>query len=285
MPFELVALSPAIFFSLSSIMTRKGLDGSTPHTGSLVVLIMQLFFFSFCLVAVDFSQISLSVYWLAFLAAGLSSPALSLLFLYRSIQRVGVASTTPISNTHAIFGAFWAFLVLGERPPATVWIGILFVVAGVFWMTSGGGPLTRGRALLLPFTAAAFFGLAHTFRKMGLGGMESVVFGGFLQSLSACALGPLFLKASTGWRPFVFNRPSLINFIWAGLAMAAAQLCLMAALSMGDVSRVTPLVSTVPLFTLTLAPLILGKRERITRRIVFGAIITVAGVVLVTALR
>ena len=285
MPFELVALSPALFFSLSSIMTRRGLDGSTPHTGSLVVLIMQLFFFSFCLAAVDFSQISISVYWLAFLAAGLSSPALSLLFLYRSIQRIGVAPTSAISNTHAIFGALWAFMFLGERPPVIVWLGILFVVAGVFWMSSGGGPLARGRVLLLPFLSAAFFGLAHMLRKMGLGGMDSLVFGGFLQSLSACALGPLFLKASTGWRPFVFNRHSLINFFWAGLAMAAAQLCLMAALSMGEVSRVSPMVATVPLFTLALAPLILGKRERITQRIVLGALFTVAGVVLVTALR
>lgn len=285
MPFELVALSPAIFFSLSSIMTRKGLDGSTPHTGSLVVLIVQVVFFSASLAVVDFSRISLSVYWIAFVAAGLSSPALSLLFLYRSIQRIGVAPTSSISNTHAIFGALWAFMFLGERPPAMVWLGILLVVAGVFWMTSGGGPLARGRALFLPFASAAFFGLAHMLRKLGLGGMESLVFGGFLQSVSACIVGPVFLKASTGWRPFVFNRTSLVNFIWAGLAMGAAQLTLMAALSMGDVSRVSPLVATVPLFTLALAPLILGRRERITSRIVFGALFIVAGVILVTSLR
>ena len=285
MPFELVALSPAVFFALSSTMTRKGLDGSTPHTASLVVLIMQLAFFSFCLVAVDFSRISLSVYWLAFLAAGLSSPALSLLFLYRSFQRIGVASTSPIANIHPIFGAFWAFVVLGERPPAVVWLGILVVAGGVFWMTSGGSPLARGRALLLPFTSAAFFGLAHTFRKLGLGEMESLVFGGFLQSVSACALGPLFLKASTGWSPFVFNKASLGSFILAGLAMAAAQLTMMAALSMGEVSRVSPLVATAPLFVLLLAPLILGRRERITSRIVFGAFFIVVGVILVTSLR
>ena len=285
MPFELVALSPAIFFALSSIMTKRGLDGSTPHTGSLVVLIMQLVFFSACLVVVDFSRISVSVYWIAFLAAGISSPALSLMFLFRSIQRIGVASTSPISNTHPIFGAFWAFLVLGERPPAILWLGILVVVADVFCMTSGGGPLARGRVLLLPVTAAAFMGLAHTFRKMGLGGVESLVFGGVLQSVSACALGPLILKASTGWSPFVFNKASLGNFILAGLAMAAAQLTLMAALSMGEVSRVTPLVATVPLFMLVLAPLILGRRERITPRIVLGVLITVAGVILVTSLR
>ncbi len=285
MPFEVVALSPALCFALSSIMTRRGLDGSTPHTGSLVVLFMQLFFFSLCLVLVDFSGISFSIYWVAFLAAGLSSPALALLFLFRSIQRIGVAPTSAISNTHAIFGAFWAFLFLGERPPAGVWLGIVFVVAGVFWMSSGGGALARGRALALPFASAAFFGLAHMLRKVGLGGVDSLLFGGFLQSLAACAVGPLFLKASTGWRPFVFHGPSLKNFFWAGLAMSAAQLSLLAALSMGEVSRVSPLVATVPLFTLLLGPLILGSREKFTWRIVLGALFTVAGVILVTSLR
>ncbi len=285
MPFEVVALSPAFWFSLSSIMTRRGLEGSTPHTGSLIVLFMQLFFFSLCLVMVDFDNISLSIYWLAFLAAGLSSPALALLFLFRSIERIGVAPTSAISNTHAILGAFWAFLLLGERPPVVVWLGILFVVAGISWMSSGGGPLARGRVLLLPFMSAACFGFAHMLRKVGLGGMDSLVFGGFLQSLAACTIGPLFLKASAGWRPFVFNKPSCRNFFWAGLAMSAAQLSLLAALSMGEVSRVSPLVATVPLFTLVLAPLILGNREKITSRIVVGALFTVTGVILVTSLR
>lgn len=285
MPFEPLALIPALFFCLSSIMTRKGLDGSTPHTGSLVVLLTQLVVFSLTLALVDFSGISLSVHWLAFLAAGFSSPALALLFLFRSIQRIGVAPTSAISNTHAIFGALWAFAFLGERPSAMVWAGILLVAAGVFWMSSGGGPLARGRGLLLPFASAAFFGLAHMLRKVGLAGMDSLLFGAFLQSLAASTAGPLLLKVSAGWSPFVFSRASTGNFILSGLAMAAAQLALLAALSRWEVSRVSPLVATVPLFTLVLAPLILGDRERITRRIALGALFTVSGVVLVTSFR
>ena len=152
-------------------------------------------------------------------------------------------------------------------------------------MSSGEGSRAKGRALFLPFISAAFFGLAHMLRKLGLGGVDSLILGGFLQSLSACAVGPIFLKASTGWSPFVFHKPSLRNFFWAGLAMAAAQLCLMAALSMGEVSRVSPMVATVPIFTLVLAPLILGSRERITFRIVAGALLTFLGVILVISMR
>ncbi len=285
MPFETVALVPALCFCLSSIFTRMGLDGSTPHTASFVVLQTQFAAFTLALVMVDFSRLSLSWYWVAFFAAGLSSPALSLLFMFRSIHRIGVAPTSSLSNTHAIFGALWAFLLLGERPSAGVWAGVVFVAGGVYVMTGGGGSLARGRNLLLPLLSAACFGMAHVLRKVGFGGVDSVVFGGFLQGMSASVFGPLLLKAATQWQPYVFNRDSVKYFLMAGLAMAFAQLSLLYALRWGEVSRVSPIVSTVPLFTLVLAPLILGGRERLTWRIVAGVCLIVAGVILVTTLR
>lgn len=284
-PFETMALATALFFSLSSIMTRRGLDGSTPHTGSFVVLQTQFAFFVLALLlAVDFSGLSFSWYWFAFFAAGISSPALSLMFLFRSIQNIGVAPTSSISNTHAIFGALWAVLLLGERPPVWVWLGIVLVVCGVY-LISGGGAITRGRYVYLPLLSAMFFGMAHMLRKVGLAGVQSLILGGFLQGATASLIGPLFLKAGAGWRPFVFAKRSVGYFVLAGFCMASGQFTLLYALEWGPVSRVSPLVSTVPLFTLVLTPVLLGGKERITRRIIFGACFIVAGVALVTALR
>lgn len=285
MPFETVALIPALCFSLSSIFTRMGLDESTPQTGSFVVIQAQFAAFALALLWVDFSSLRLNWYWAAFLTAGLSSPALSLLFLYRSIHHLGVAPTSSISNIHAIFGAVWAFVILGERPPGVVWVGILFVAAGVYLISGGGGKLTRSRYLALPFLSAACFGLAHVLRKVGFGGLDSLIFGGFLQGASAALAGPLFLRLAARGRPLVFAWGPVRYFLLAGLAMAGAQFSLLFALRGGQVSRVSPLVSTVPLFTLLLTPLLLGNREKITRHIVVGTCLIVLGVVLVTALR
>ena len=247
MSFELVALSPALFFSLSSIMTRRGLDGSTPHTGSLVVLFMQLFFFSFCLAAVDFSKISPSVYWLAFLAAGLSSPALSLLFLYRSIQRVGVAPTSAISNTHAISGRFGLSCFWENARPSSCGWGF-----SSWWPVFSGCRAEEVRSqgdgcCFCRFSRPLFRTRPHA-QKNGAGGVDSLVFGGFLQSLSACAVGPFFLKMSTGWRPFVFNRPSLINFLLGGARDGGRPVMPDGRPEHGgEVSRVSPMVATAPL--------------------------------------
>ena len=274
---------PAFFFALSSILTRKGLDSSTPQTGSFVVLQTQFILFVFSLFFVDFSQFSFTYSLLFFIFAGLSSPALSLLFLFLSIDRIGVARTNAISNTHAIFGVLSAFFILGERPFIHVWIGIILVVMGIVFI-SGGGKKSMGRSkfLILPLISAMCFGLAHALRKTGIEPHTSLLFAGFTQGLSASIFGPIFLKMSNKWEPFVFNFKSNRNFVFSGIAMASAQFSLLFALSRSEVYRVSPLVATVPLFTLFLAPFILGNKEKITLRVIIASIIIVVGVVLVT---
>ncbi len=274
---------PAFFFALSSILTRKGLDSSTPQTGSFVVLQTQFILFALSLFFVDFSQFSFTYSLLFFVFAGLSSPALSLLFLFLSIDRIGVARTNAISNTHAIFGALSAFFILGERPFLHVWIGIILVVMGIV-LISGNGKDSMGRSkfLILPLISAMCFGLAHALRKTGIEPHTSLLFAGFTQGLSASIFGPIFLKMSNKWEPFVFNLKSNRNFIFSGFAMASAQFSLLFALSRSEVYRVSPLVATVPLFTLFLAPLILGDKEKITPRVIISSIIIVIGVVFVT---
>lgn len=140
-PWEALGLIPALFFALNGLFIRLGIDHSTPQTGNLIVVLVNLLGFTLALAWVDFTTIEYSVYWLVFLLAGLCSPALSLLFLFRSIKEIGVSATTPLSNIHAITGSFFAFILLGERPPAAVWAGILCVTIGVY-ILSGGDKLS-----------------------------------------------------------------------------------------------------------------------------------------------
>ena len=67
----------------------------------------------------------------------------------------------------------------------------------------------------------------------------------------------------------------------AGLLQAAALLAVYAALSLGMVAVVVPLYTSSPLFVLPLSALFLRGVERVTPRIVAGAVAVVVGVVLV----
>ena len=60
-------------------------------------------------------------------------------------------------------------------------------------------------------------------------------------------------------------------------------LLVLVALSLGQVSVVTPFNGTAPLFVLALASLVLKDVERLTGRIVLGTVLIVLGVFLLTA--
>ena len=76
---------------------------------------------------------------------------------------------------------------------------------------------------------------------------------------------------------------SLQYFVVAGLTENIGVLCVLIALSLGQVSVVTPLNGTAPLFVLVLAFFFLKDVERLTGRLVLGTVCIVLGVFLLTA--
>ncbi len=285
MPIEIFALVPAMAFSLSALFTRRGMDASNSKTANLVVVLTLLAAFTFSLVAVDFSRLEFSWHWFTFMAAGVASPGLSHLFMYRGIHFIGVAGSSSVSNVHAFFGAFWAFTLLGERPPPGVWAGIFLVVAGVLMISRTDSIKGKAVYLIYPLLTAACFGLAHNLRKIGFsGGMESVLFAGFLQTVAAAVSVPIILRIAFPDQPYQFPARSVRFFVMSGVWSLIAQLTLLFVIRGGRVSLISPIVATTPFFTLLLTPVILGDREKITWRIVAGSILLVVGVVFVTTL-
>ena len=284
MPFELFALLTAVGFAFSAIFIRLGVEGSNPQTGNFIVVLINFIAFALALFLVDFSRITPSWFWVAFLGAGTASPALSLFFMYRAIPLIGVASTSSLGNTNAIFGAVWAFALLGERPSVGLWIGIAFVVGGVLLISGGGERKGRLHYYGLPILSAVFFGLAHTLRKVGFQGVDSLVFGGFLQAAAACIAVPAVLQFTHMGQNYLFSPRSVKYFALAGASLAGAQYCILTAINMGTVSQVAPLVATTPLFGLILTYFFLGGRERLTAFIVVGAFLIVIGAVIVTSI-
>jgi len=64
--------------------------------------------------------------------------------------------------------------------------------------------------------------------------------------------------------------------------MGMGHLCTYYALRYGDVSTVTPLMNTQPLFIFFLAHIFLRELEKVTYKLVAGALIIVTGVSLIT---
>ena len=79
-----------------------------------------------------------------------------------------------------------------------------------------------------------------------------------------------------------FNRRGASWFALTGLLNGAAVLSLYIALNAGPVYLVSPIVATYPLFTLALSAAFL-RHEQLTRRLLAGVVLTVAGVVILLA--
>ncbi|HJX10585.1 MAG TPA: EamA family transporter, partial [Candidatus Binatia bacterium] len=72
-------------------------------------------------------------------------------------------------------------------------------------------------------------------------------------------------------------------FLGAALIATLAQVANFTALGHGQLSVIIPLLNTTPLFTVFFSALFLRKIETINLRIVLGAALMVAGVVMITS--
>ena len=88
--------------------------------------------------------------------------------------------------------------------------------------------------------------------------------------------------ATGNWRALRCDRASLLYLMAGGAAENASVLLVIIALGFGDVSVVTPLAGTAPLFVLLLAFFFPSGAQRLSWRVVVGAVFIVLGVFLLT---
>ncbi|MBM4414989.1 MAG: DMT family transporter [Chloroflexi bacterium] len=127
--------------------------------------------------------------------------------------------------------------------------------------------------------AAVAYGTAQVLARHTVSDLAPPLVATFL-ALAWGTLG-LFVLTARALPRNGYSRRGVLYFAGAGGCSAGGVLLMFQALGRGNVVIVSPLVSTNPLFTLVLATLLLRDIERITRRTVLGALLVVAGVVVV----
>lgn len=147
------------------------------------------------------------------------------------------------------------------------------------------GPPPSGRSMLagvaFSLGAAVAYGASQVLTRQLVGGLASPLVGAFI-ALGFGTLGFALLSIrSLGTRGEHFWRGAGF-FAAAGIFSATGVLLLFVALSRGPVVVISPVVATNPLFTLVMAAVLLRGVERITLHVVAGAVLVVAGVMVLT---
>ena len=280
---EYYAFQTALCFSITHILVRRGLVHSNALTGSLISLgTSALIFWLLLIVLIPLSELRDPGIGY-FIAGGIFAPAIGQTLGYIGMERLGVARSSPIVNTSPIFSSILAVIFLGE-----VWvfqniIGTCLVIAGVIVLSSrkSADGNWRIKDVVYPVLAALAFGISSNLRKAGLTEVPCPLLGAAVTLGTAFLVLLLIVQLRGGRHALNWNAQGGKWMVAGALVNTCALLSFFAALNLGDVVRVEPLVACNPLLSLVWTGIFLRGIERLSGRVVGGALVTVAGTVLV----
>ncbi len=279
---QAIALSSAMCSAVATTLIQRGLDRSNFYAGAWInVVVGAVIAWAATLLLVPFEQYS----WSAvpyFAASGVIGTAGGRLFRVLAIEKVGAPVAAAVNNLAPLIASGLAIALLGEHVTPPIVIGTLVIVAGTILLSISGRYVGfQVRHLIYPFLSASCFGIVAIIRKLGLD-HAGPLFDATINVSAALIASTAFVLASGNVGSLRCDRRSLLYFIGGGITENSGVFLLFLALGFGDVSVVTPLAGTAPLFVLLLAYLFPTIKGRLNWRVVVGASLIVLGVVLLS---
>ena len=216
-----------------------------------------------------------------FLLAGLLSPGAAQILVTVAIRESGSSRVSMIFGTAPLVSVTIALVFLNEPASAPL-------IAGAVLVVGGGVLLARERhrpahlkrlGLVFAFAGATLFAIRDNLVRhlaIGTGAASPAV------AAAVALLGGTVLIAV--WARQGINRRWL-GFVPAGVLFGASYVSLFEAYYRGRVTVVAPLVAIESLVGVGLSALFLRESELVGRRLVFGALLIVAGGALIGAFR
>jgi len=217
-----------------------------------------------------------------FVFSGVVGTAAGRLFRVAAIEKVGAPVAAAILNLSPFISTGLAILLLGERVTLPILLGTLVIVLGTILLSLSGKYVGfRVRHLIYPFLSASCFGLVAIIRKLGLG-HAGPLFDSAVNNTAAMVAATAFVFVSGNRGALVCDGRSILYFIGGGIMENTGVFLVLVSLGLGEVSVVTPLAGTAPLFVLLLTFLFPREMKQLSWRIVVGAVLIVLGVVALT---
>jgi drug/metabolite transporter (DMT)-like permease len=283
---SILAVSAALTWAVSNVSIRKNIEEAGFLVVSLVLTITGILFFTPLTIVLAESRLEFRAI-LAFLLAGFLQPGVTRILYYMSVEKLGVTVTSALTSSGPIFSTLFAYMLLGEEAPYTLWLGVFLVVLGsasiqLYIHHDGHVRSFNTKYLVYPFASAICGGLGYVAKKHGLKLWNAPVIGIFLGYTSAFILYCLILTIldSRGISARFDSRS--FKLLWKpGIGIAIGHLLSFYALTYTDVSIVTSLQQMQPLFIILLAKHYLAKFEVIDLKLILGTIAILCGAILV----
>lgn len=282
---EILVIMTSITFAVGDVIGRLAVRHSSPYTGSLLAPAVTLVVFSLIALG-SFSWMNFNwtgAVW--FLGAGVFYPGFGIITLFKGFERVGVARTTAIIGVSPLISTSVAVLFMGERPTWETLFGTILIVIGVLIISMEQDETGKRMGigdLAWPVLSAFCFAGTPIMRKAGMNYFPSPVIGMVISSIG----GLVVLLACIGLIPrgqrFSRSAIGIAQYCLTGLIYALGVYWYFIALGRGNVSTLAPLIVIYPLFIIAIMATVFRRMERISLVLVSGAILIVAGAVIIT---
>lgn len=277
----LLALGAAFCFALALILTQFGLRTMPSWRSPLYSIIgSTVVAWLLALPLVDWAALE----WRAvaiFAGVGCIFPVAVSILAVRSNEKLGPAVAGAVGNVTPLFAVLGAVLFLGESLLFAQLAGLAMVVGGVALLALRGGAGGRQWSvwvLGLPLAAALVRGSIQPAIKAGLAiWHEPLAAAAIGYTLSSVVI--LLLVGRRAFRAGPAIREGVFWFLCVGFANGTATFLLYAALGLGSIALVAPLVALFPLIAVVLSYFFL-REEKLHAIGLLGIVVSVAGVIL-----
>jgi DME family drug/metabolite transporter len=282
-----LAILSAATSALSVVLVRKVSNQSNTFNISLAISWMgMLVLWPLALISTDFSAANIASI-LLFGLSGVLTPGFVRLLYYQGMKKLGAPINSSLFSIYPTYTALLAVLFLSEILAPGNWAGILMVFFGgilIEWSAKEGkiGKYSR-KDLIYPLIGGVALGIGSILRKYALTLFDAPVLGVSVAYTASLAPFLIILVFSASTRKELSLKRDMRLFWVAGIGQAITWMLSFYALSFDAVYVITPLLSIEPVFVAIFAFLYLRKIERVSKKMIISIILTVLGVVLVTA--
>jgi drug/metabolite transporter (DMT)-like permease len=269
----------AFLFGAMTVLVRIPLSKGVPPVAGTLFTILPACIVT-AIVAAAKGEWDVESAW-PFVFAGLLAPGIAQILFTFAVRDAGASRTSVTVGTAPLFAVATALVFLDEPLVAGLVLGAgLIVTGGIVLASDRATPEHFKRiGLVYALVGTAAFASRDTLVRWLIDDATDVdpAVGAFVTMLTGTVLALVFALATRT----SLTASGAISFVPAALCYGLSYVFLFEAFARGRVSVVSPIVATESLWGVTLAWLFLQRSEHVGRRLVLGAVLIVAGGVLI----
>jgi drug/metabolite transporter (DMT)-like permease len=275
----LLAATSAFLFGAMTVLVRIALGtGVRPEAGSFLTIVPACAVTA--LVTAARGDLDLAGAW-PFVLAGLLAPGIAQILFTFGVRDAGASRTSVTVGTAPLFAVATALVFLDEPLVAGLLLGAALIVTGGIVLASDRARPEHFKRIGLVYALVGTVAFATRDTYVRWLGTEVTDVEPGVAAFVAMLTGTAVSLAFVLWNRTQLTRAAAISFVPAGICYGLSYVFLFEAFARGRVSVVSPIVATESLWGVTLSWLVLRRSENIGPKLVVGALLIVAGGVLI----